>query len=86
MFTFNDKSILSSNEACAYLDISKSCLYKLTHTKVLPYYCPNGKKIYFKKDDLVSWMLTNHQQSKEEIKAKAYLLIQNSKGGVSWSK
>lgn len=74
-----ERNILGVREACLYMDISKSYLYKLTHGKILPYSCPNGKKIYFKKDDLDSWMLKNHQSSKEEIKNLASIYIAKKK-------
>lgn len=65
------KEILSVNEACLYMDISKSYLYKLTHTRLLAFSCPAGKKIYFKKEDLDKWMLKNRRPSIDEIKAQA---------------
>lgn len=70
-FTFNGKTILSADEACLYMDISKSYLYKLTHGRLIPYSCPAGKKIYFQKVDLDVWMLQNRRSSKDEIKAQA---------------
>lgn len=76
---FPDKNILSVREACKFMDISKSYLYKLTHGRVLPYSCPNGKKIYFKKEDLEAWMMGNRQASKDEIKQIARNYIFNSK-------
>jgi len=77
--SFPEKSILSVREACQYMDISKSYLYKLTHGKLLPYYCPNGKKIYFQKNDLETWMTGNRQPSNEEIKQIARNLIFKNK-------
>ncbi len=76
---FSDKNILSVREACLFMDISKSFMYKLTHGRLLPYSCPNGKKIYFKKEDLEAWMLGNRQVSKDEIKQIARNYIFNSK-------
>ena len=38
---------LSLEEACRYLNISKSHIYKLTSTNQLRFYQPGGKKIYF---------------------------------------
>ena len=70
-FTFHGKHILSVNEACRYMDISKSYLYKLTHTRTVPFSCPAGKKIYFQKADLDTWMLQNRRLSRAEIKAQA---------------
>ncbi|WP_332912625.1 helix-turn-helix domain-containing protein [Algoriphagus boritolerans] len=38
------KTVLNFNEACKYLDVSPSHLYKLTSTKHIPHFCPQGKK------------------------------------------
>jgi excisionase family DNA binding protein len=66
--SFPEKNILSVREACQYMDISESFMYKLTHGKLLPCYRPNGKKLYFQKNDLEAWMTRNRQASNEEIK------------------
>jgi excisionase family DNA binding protein len=76
------KDVLSFNEACIYLDISASCLYKLTSKVQIPHYCPNGKKLYFKRAELDGWLLQNHktESDKEEIdKFVANYLIKNAK-------
>lgn len=62
------KEVLSFKEALAMLDVSASTLYKLTHKRAITYYKPNGKLIYFKKADLVEWMLQNKQPSTKEVK------------------
>ena len=36
------KEVLTSSEACMFLGISPSYLYKLTSAKLIPYYKPNG--------------------------------------------
>ena len=46
-------------EASEYLQISKSYLYKLTSTKQILHYKPNGKLIYFIKDELDDWIMQN---------------------------
>jgi len=53
------RDFLNLNEACQFLDYSKSYLYKLTHLKKIPHYKPNGKKLYFKKNDLKNWITRN---------------------------
>ncbi|MFK7113120.1 helix-turn-helix domain-containing protein [Flavobacterium oreochromis] len=62
------KEVLSFKEALALLDVSASMLYKLTHQRAISFYKPNGKLIYFKREDLMNWMLSNKQPSNEEIK------------------
>jgi excisionase family DNA binding protein len=70
------KTVLNFNETCKYLDVSESHLYKLTSTKQIPHFCPQGKKLYFKRDELDSWLQRNRQSSTDEIDAMAteYLL------------
>ena len=60
------KNILSFNEATGYLNVKKSTLYKLTHNREITYYKPNGKLIYFKKEDLDNWMLKREFLSIED--------------------
>lgn len=65
------KPILSFSEACIYLDISASHLYKLTSTAAIPHFCPQGKKLYFRRDELDLWLQRNHRKRKEnECEAK----------------
>jgi excisionase family DNA binding protein len=73
------KDVLNLNEACTYLDISHSHLYKLTSQKQIPHFCPQGKKLYFRRSELDEWLLRNRQDSIDEIETKAanYLLTHN---------
>lgn len=75
------KDVLNLNEACAYLNISASHLYKLTSQKQIPHFCPQGKKLYFKRSELDEWLLRNRQDSIDEIETKAanYLLTHKLK-------
>lgn len=52
----DNNGFLNSNEASLYLDISKSYMYRLTMDKTIPFYKPNGKKMYFKKIDLDNFL------------------------------
>lgn len=65
------KQVLNFNEACAYLELSQSHLYKLTSTGAVPHYKPNGKKIYFNREELDNWLLRNRMQSQDEIEQQA---------------
>jgi excisionase family DNA binding protein len=61
------KSVLNFNEACKYVDVSPSHLYKLTSTKQIPHFCPQGKKLYFKREELDNWLQRNRQSASDEI-------------------
>ena len=54
-----DKRVLTLDEACEYTGYAKSYFYKLTSTGVLPFSKPNGKKIFFDKDQLDAWLMSN---------------------------
>jgi len=65
------KNVLSFSEACLYLELSQSHLYKLTSTGAIPHYKPNGKKIYFNRAELDQWLLRNRMDSQDEIEQQA---------------
>ncbi len=64
------KPVLNFQEASHYLEVSESHLYKLTSKRAIPHFCPNGKKLYFKRDELNEWLLRNKQLSVAEIELK----------------
>lgn len=65
------KQVLNFNETCRYLELSQSHLYKLTSTGAIPHYKPNGKKIYFQRQELDQWLLRNRMDSRDEIEQQA---------------
>jgi len=62
---------LPLDEACRYLNCSKSYLYKLTCKRRIPHYKPNGKKLFFKTADLDQWLLQNPVKTGEQIELEA---------------
>ena len=55
------KDVCTTEEACLFLDISPSQLYKLTSKQKIPHYKPRGKMVYFDKKELVKWLKRNHK-------------------------
>lgn len=55
------KHVLGFNEACKYIGVSESLLYKLTAAKEVPHYKPRGKMIYFNREEIDKWLLQNKQ-------------------------
>jgi len=74
------KQVLNFNETCTYLELSQSHLYKLTSTAAIPHYKPNGKKLYFQREELNQWLLRNRMDSQDEIEQQAadYLMAKGS--------
>jgi excisionase family DNA binding protein len=73
------KTILNFNDACSYLDVSPSHLYKLTSSRQIPHFCPQGKKLYFKREELDDWLQRNRQSTKKEIAEKVDEELANQK-------
>lgn len=65
------KTVLNFNEACKFIDVSQSHLYKLTSTRQIPHFCPQGKKLYFKRSELDEWLQRNRQSTSSEIEREA---------------
>lgn len=77
------KKVLNAQEFCRYTGLSKSAMYKLTSAKKIPYSNPNGKLIYFDREVVDAYLLSNPMSSKEDIEQAALAYLNNStwKGG-----
>jgi excisionase family DNA binding protein len=71
----NAKTVLTLTEAHVFTGLSKSHLYKLTCTKQIPHYKPNGKTIYFDKKELTDWMKHGRINSNDEATQQATAFI-----------
>jgi len=78
---FQNAEPMNFENACNYLSISKSYLYKLTCKNQIPFYKPNGKKIYFEKAELNKWLLKNRAKPESELEQNA--TDYNTIGGIS---
>ena len=67
--------VLTFQEGCTYLGYKKSYMYKLTSSGILPFSKPNGKSIFFDREKLEEWMLSNASSSmaEKQIKAATYV-------------
>ena len=54
------KRLLSTEEAAVFLGMTLSGLRRLTHKKLIPYYKPNGKNMYFDVKELIAWQKKHH--------------------------
>jgi excisionase family DNA binding protein len=75
----NFKKVLSFDEGVSYLGYAKSTVYKMTSAGLLPFSKPNGKKIYFDREKLEAWMLSNAQTSHEEKQIEAATYVSTNK-------
>ena len=71
----SNKKVLTFDEACDYTGLSRSYLYKLTSSGIIPHSKPNGKVIFFDKEKLDKWLLKNARKSADEIKEEALTFV-----------
>ena len=75
----SQKRVLSLEEGCQYLGYKKSYLYKLLCSNRIPYSKPNGKKIFFDREKLEEWMLSNANTTQAEIDSAAATYVTTHK-------
>jgi len=61
------KNVLNFSEVKLYTNLSESYLYELTSSGGIPCYKPNGKQLYFKKQEIEDWLLSNRKTTNIEI-------------------
>ena len=76
--SLNTKTTFSIEDFCRYTGFSKSLTYKLTSGKRIPFSCPNGKCIFFKKVDVDNWLLSNPVAPTEDIEQEAIDFVANT--------
>ena len=72
------KEVLTIDELEQYAGIKKSQIYKMTSKQEIPHYKPRGKEIYFKREEIDEWLLTNRVSTLDEIDKKATTRIVTS--------
>ncbi|WP_415376400.1 helix-turn-helix domain-containing protein [Patiriisocius sp. Uisw_017] len=78
------KDFLSVEELAEYLGLSKSAVYKITSKKEIPHYNPGGKKIYFKRTEVNTWIESSRVASDIEVLENLDNRIYNSDHKVKW--
>jgi excisionase family DNA binding protein len=76
------QEVMTAEEAAAFLDISISYIYKLTSRRKIPYYKPEGKRLYFKRSELAEWALSNKILTDEEIEAQTDAWLAKTRSGL----
>ena len=65
-----EKLLYSMDDASQVTGLSKSCLYKLTANRVVGFYKPFGKKIFFSKEQLLNLLTKVRVKSLDELKSE----------------
>lgn len=78
----SQKAVLNFEEVAAYTGLSKSYLYKLTCSGGIPCYKPQGKHIYFNKQEIDQWLMQNRKATTRELENQAATFVTLRKGGA----
>lgn len=81
-FLQSQKAVLNFEEVATYTGLSKSYLYKLTCSGGIPCYKPQGKRIYFNKQEIDQWLMQNRKATTKEIDNQAATFVTLRKGGA----
>ena len=76
----SQKTVLNFEEVAAYTGLSKSYLYKLTSSGGIPCFKPQGKHIYFNKQEIDSSLMQNRKSTTRELDSKAATFVTLQKG------
>lgn len=74
--------LLTVQQAAVFLKLSVPTLYGFTHNATIPF-CKKGKRLYFSKEDLSSWVKTGRHRTKDEIAQDADIFLTQQK--KKWS-
>lgn len=80
------KQVLNIDDLAAYTGWSKSYIYKKTSDGTLKYSKPLGKTLFFSKDWIERFLMSNTTSTTEELKTQAATIVtlkKQSKGGLT---
>lgn len=69
------KNVLTIDDVALLTGLSKSHIYKLTCSKQIPFYRPNGKLVYFDRLELESWLKQNRVNTTAEAEQQAIAYV-----------
>lgn len=65
------KNVWSVADLAIVLNISESRVRHIVAEGTIPYYKPSGGKLYFKREEIEAWLLSNRTASNAEIESQA---------------
>jgi excisionase family DNA binding protein len=57
---------MNIEQVASFVGLSKATIYGLTHERSIPHF-KTGKRLYFKKSEIVNWITTSKVNTKQEL-------------------
>ena len=74
-----NKKILNVNELAQYTGFSLSYIYHLTSERAIPHFRVRGKKLFFLKKDVDSWLTSNPVPTRDQLLESCLIPLKRSK-------
>lgn len=75
------KNVLNIDEVSMLTSLSKSTIYKFTHTGTIPHY-KQAKHLFFNKEEIEAWLQANRGFNASEIEKQASTYVSLNKEGL----
>lgn len=79
MILLQQKNVFTPQEAAGFLGVTLGTIYKMTSAGLIPFSKPNGKLIYFSKEALIEWMLSNPSKTVQAKESQVATYISTHK-------
>ena len=76
------KEVLTIDECAMLTGMTVGNLYRMTSSRAIPFYKPQGGKVYFRKEEIERWMLRNRQATIDEVESEAATHVFFKKKGL----
>ncbi len=62
----SDDVFMNIEQVASFVGLSKATIYGLTHERCIPHF-KTGKRLYFKKSEIVNWISSTKVKTKQEV-------------------
>lgn len=67
----SQKQMFNLDEVSLYTGLSKSYIYKQTSGGNMPHFCPSGKILFFEREAIEKWLMSNPVKTNTQIRQEA---------------
>lgn len=60
-----EEEFLTSAQCAELLGVTLSAIYRMTSNRVIPHYKPSGRRILFRRSEVVQWVTRNKVETRE---------------------